>query len=168
MSKKKAIIYIIAIIIIIAGVVILIKNRDKSNYKLMLFNKYNITETKYNELKIIGDKTLKEIEKQNMKDVDIYYAKESNFMVVRGNIKSDDTEKTSGSNTIGPGNIESNYIYLEVTESNIKLFKPQDTVAFTERASTYYTTAFNNAKNDTEHKDFIYFESIDALKDIIK
>ena len=42
MSKKKAIIYIIAIIIIIAGVVILIKNRDKSNYKLMLFNKYNI------------------------------------------------------------------------------------------------------------------------------
>lgn len=80
-------------------------------------------------------------------------------------IKSDDTEKTS----VGLiKDIAPNYIYLEITESNIKTFKPEDTVAFTERASTYYTTAFNNAKNDTEHKDFIYFESIDSLKDIIK
>lgn len=168
MNKKKAIIYIIAIIIIIAGVIIVVKNRDKSNYKLMLFNKYNITETKYNELKTIGNKTLQEIEKQNMECFDVYYAKESNFMVARGDIKSDKTKKISGSNTIGPGNIESNYIYLEVTETYIETFKPEDTVAFIERASTYFTTSFDNAKNDTMHKDFIYFQSIDELKDLIK
>ena len=54
--------------------------------------------------------------------------------------------------------LKDNSIYLEVTEDNVKTFKPEDTVALTERASTYYTTAFNKAKNDTEHKDFIYFE----------
>jgi len=37
----------------------------------MLLNKYDITETKYNELKKIGNKTLIEIEKQNMENT--YY-----------------------------------------------------------------------------------------------
>ena len=163
MNKKKVIIYVITVIMIITGCVVLLKYRDKSNYKLMLLNKYNITETKYNELKKIGNKTLIEIEKQNMEDTDIYYAKESNFMIVRGSTKTEETTKG-----IAPMDLKDNSIYLEVTEDNVKTFKPEDTVALTERASTYYTTAFNKAKNDTEHKDFIYFESIDELKDIIK
>lgn len=37
----------------------------------MLLNKYDITETKYNELKKIDNKTLIEIEKQNMENT--YY-----------------------------------------------------------------------------------------------
>lgn len=158
MKKNLVIILVVVLIIgvIIAGILML----NKNNYKVSILEKYNLTENKYNSLKKLVNKANEEIKRQNIEDVDLYYAKESNFLVVRG------SEKSNISNTkVTPQSIINgmNYIYLEITEKKTTVYNSNDKISAGFSAEEYYGGGFQNAKNDTSYKDFIYFSSLQDL-----
>lgn len=162
MKNWKVLIIILLIVIAVAvvvGFLFLNNNLNKSN----LLNKYDLTETKYNELKLLADKLIKQVDEENIKNVDIYYSKSGNMLVCRGN-KKEDLESLEPM-AIG------NDTYIVNSGGNIKILKGTDPFSEwsgTETVNSWYGGGFVNAKKDTTYKDYIYFENLEDLKNIVK
>lgn len=162
MSKGKIALFLIILIIFIGvlfgGVMIVNKHNDLRD----ILNKYNITESKYKDIKELGSKGEQEIDRQNITDVDIYYSKEGDFLVLRGN-ENNSKEK---SNKLEPPSVGINLKYIIVKKDSIKEYDYNDILDFIGTAGIYYNEGFNNAKQDTNFDNFIYFNNLEELLDI--
>jgi len=162
MSKGKIALILIILIIFIGtlfgGVMMINKHNDFRD----ILNKYNITESKYKDIKELASKGKQEIDRHNITDVDIYYSKEGDFLVLRGN-ENNSNEK---SNKIEPTNLNNNLKYIIVKKDSIKEYDYSDKLDFIGEAGIYYNEGFNNAKKDTNFDNFIYFNNLEELLDI--
>ena len=155
MKNWKVLIVILLIVIavaIIVGFGLLNSNFNKSD----LLNRYNLTETEYNNLKLLANTAIKNINEEKIESTEVYYSKTGNMLVARG-IKN-------AKGPIGVGN----YTYIVVSGDNVKVLQGTDAVLFgTETVNSWYGGGFTNAIKDKEYKDYIYFESLEDLQDII-
>lgn len=162
MKTWKVMIIILLIVIavaVIVGFLFLNNNLNKSN----LLNKYDLTETNYDELKLLADKLIKKIDEENIQNVDIYYSKSGKMLVCRGNKKKD-------SESLEPIDI-GNDTYIVNSGGNIKILKGTDSFSEwsgTKTVNSWYGDGFVNAQKDTTYKDYIYFENLEDLKNIVK
>ena len=110
-----------------------------------------------------ADKLIKKIDEENIQNVDIYYSKSGKMLVCRGNKKKD-------SESLEPIDI-GNDTYIVNSGGNIKILKGTDSFSEwsgTKTVNSWYGDGFVNAQKDTTYKDYIYFENLEDLKNIVK
>lgn len=159
MKSWKILITILLIVIaigVIVGFFFINNNINKSN----VLNTYNLTETEYNELKILADKLIKKLAEENVENSEIYYSKDGEILVARGQNK-EELEST------GPIDI-GNDTYIVVSSDNIEVLEGTEKISFgTETVNSWYGDGFINASEDTEYKEYIFFENLEELENLI-